>query len=105
MHLRAKHDDHPPNERGTELSTTEALVALDAQFQDMTVQAEVDLRDALQVTTHRDLKLTVRRLTTRRCMGTAVVHVSFTDGSSVRLDVALARVRELRDALTAVLGR
>lgn len=57
----------------------------------------------LALTTHVGLRLEVRTLHVRRFEGRVLVHVGFTNGSRVTLNIARGRVRELRDLLTQVL--
>ena len=58
--------------------------------------------DELTLTTHTGLKLEVRRLQVRRFNGRVLVHVGFTNGAGVTLNIALERVQAVRDLLATV---
>lgn len=58
----------------------------------------------LMLATHTGLKLEVRRLRVRRFNGRVLVHVGFTNGAGVTLNIARGRVQELRDLLDARVG-
>lgn len=88
--MKTQVHEPPPNETGRELTGGDALGALHDSL--------------LSLTTSAGLHLEVRGMHVRRFNGRAIVHVGFTDGRSVTLRIALARVKALRDQLSAVLG-
>ena len=55
-----------------------------------------------RVKTSAGQRFTVRRITGRRMMETVMLWVGFTDGSSVTVNVQVARVRAVRDALSTL---
>lgn len=59
----------------------------------------------LALTTQTGLKLEVRRIKVRSFNGRVMVHVGFTTGQRVTLNIARGRVEELRDLLTTVIEK